>query len=111
MASESVEPPTQVGEAGKPPRIAVDDARRVRARVRVGPLEAPVGMLRGALALILIGTLVAAVFAAPPKGSQRLSTALQTLSVSVIAFYFGSRSRKSIKHRSKGPATEPSNQA
>jgi hypothetical protein len=87
------------GMRGQGRAVAGDDARRVRTRVRVGGIEAPVGTLRGLLALILVGTLVAAVFHAPPKGSSALTASLQTLSVSVIAFYFGSRSRKTITQR------------
>jgi hypothetical protein len=49
------------------------------------------GLVRGIVALWLIGVLIFWQFASPPEAAEELATAGQTLAIAVVAFYFGQR--------------------
>jgi hypothetical protein len=80
-------------------------------RVNVHGKSLPVGLVRGLLALILVGTLILSLFVSPPDSMSTLTTALETLVVAIIGFYFGSRATKrpGVTTTSKPVSQEPAN--
>jgi drug/metabolite transporter (DMT)-like permease len=71
-------------------------------RVNVHGVLLPTGLVRGLLALILVGTLLFSLFVSPPSSMATLMTALETLVLTIIGFYFGSRATKRPR-----PTTKP----
>jgi hypothetical protein len=63
----------------------------VSYRVQVGGLRLFPGVVRGIIAVILVGTLIGAQFSPPASASDSVRQAVQTLAIAVIAFYFGTR--------------------
>ena len=60
-------------------------------RVLVGGFPFWPGLVRGAVAVIVIGTLIGAQISPPESASTAVEQAVQTLAIAVIAFYFGTR--------------------
>ena len=63
----------------------------VTYRIALGRFRLWPGLTRGLIALVIIGTLVAAQLWPPEGASPGVAQVVQTLAIAVVAFYFGSR--------------------
>jgi hypothetical protein len=66
------------------------------------PPDATANGVRAAIALIFVATLIALVFFGPRRDNSTLPATAQTLTIAVIAFYFGSVSRRRSRTGTSG---------
>ncbi len=88
----------------KPVKLrAPSSAAGVVYRVQLGGFRLFSGITRSVLALILVGTLIGALFSPPPGSLTVLNQLAQTLAIAVIAFYFGTKTARRPKVSEEPP--------